>query len=450
MSLRARKISPAATGHRGGPAPPVPFLALWILLGLLGASVAKETSASPEKKFRKLLDDGHLAFKEKNMTRAIKRFKQALAIEPKNVDARRALGKGLYDSGRFEEAQKTFTKALGLDPTHRTTRKVLVDALAAAGSLADALWHFGQVAVSRQITLPPLSEALIPAWTAKQEQQVSEPLPPPNPAEGEGGDAPRMFFADPQTMPREALRKLRDFLSGKIVGKAYNFEFRSSSMPLAEEGAKPSSLLEQTIQQLRSLLPPFARRAARCAEWWVHRRPPAGVPAGVHRVGLESHPFHWDNDGDEALGEKPLYTSLLFMTDVSGAPSPTLVLNTSVVDGGFSIGDAAWMVHAREGRVAYFQGGMLHGVLPSAGYMDFGDDPGAPARLSINVAWWPHSCRVAEKVDSVAGVPDADALWAARLEEASPVERRVPLPTYDVFCGDDLCGRNAHGDRMEL
>merc|ERR1712107_161739 len=76
-------------------------------------------------------------------------------------------------------------------------------------------------------------------------------------------------------------------------------------------------------------------------------------------------------------------------------PAPTLVLNTTRAGAGYQIGNSAWMLHGRAGRVALIPGGMLHGVLPSAGALKLkaAGDVIPPLRLSINVAWWSHPCQ---------------------------------------------------------
>lgn len=410
-----------------------------LALVLLSCFFVAAHGAQKENSYDDLMEKGRIAHKALEYKLAAKIFHKAMKLNPKIVDPIRFLGDSLYRLGEFDKARKAIEKAHRADPSHRTTRKMLADTFAATGNFEDALWHFGQVAVSSQITLPPLSDALVEPWVTPASKHPSKPLP-------EDAEDPRVFFTDPRGIPKDALHTFRDWLSTDIVGDAYNFEFRSSSMKLKPEDVEPESLLEQAIAQLRWTLPPAAREAAHCAEWWVHRRPPRRVlPKGLKSMALEGHPFHWDNDGAEADGENPLFTSLLYLTAASGSSSPTVVLNTSKTKEGFYVGDAAWIVPGREGRIAYIHGGMLHGVLPSAGNITLPKDVDVeslpPARISLNVAWWPHECRVAEKVASVEGVPEVDPQWALTLKMRLVAKLMQPMPVYDAFCGDDLCGR---------
>merc|ERR1712137_716967 len=110
------------------------------------------------------------------------------------------------------------------------------------------------------------------------------------------------------------------------------------------------------------------------------------------------------------------YTSLLYLTPSVGIASPTVVLNTSKTEDGVDLGNAAWLIPAAVGRVAYMHGDMIHGVLPSAGDMELSEKRALPLRrLSINVAWWPWECRVPENLPSAERVPPVDKDWAEAL-----------------------------------
>lgn len=303
---------------------------------------------------------------------------------------------------------------------------MLTDTIAAMGDFAEALWHFGQLGVGG--VRRPLNDALVILWTTPADKHVVRPL--------KALAAERVFYVDLQDVPDEALKTLRDFLSTQVLGDKYAAQFHSFSTPLLPLGTEPSTLIEQAVEQLRANLPAAARKAARCAEWWAHRRP-TKTAASAKRIAVAGHQFHWDRDGDEAKGQLPLFTSVLYLTRTSGPAAPLVVLNTSLRSAG-GLEDVAWIIPAAEGRVAYVHGEMLHGVLPSAGSME--NTP--VARLSLNIAWWPWECRVAEK--TLSAIPSVNTRWAEVLASAAPPTFWTPEPVVGIFCGEDHCGRHEH------
>lgn len=404
---------------------------------IVAACLLRQTSAKPRvpSGLEELTRSAAKAYEAGEAAASVARYREALVLAPVSVQLRRSLGNVLYRSARFAEAASALQTALALEPQHRATRKVLSDALAASGDLASALWHFGQIPISPGIALPPLSSALAAPWQQPPRGAVSAVQPG-------SADVPSAYFTELEPSHRGALRELADFLSAEVLGESYGFEFRSSSLPVAGPGAiGGKDLLEQAVRRLRSLLPPAARRAAQCAEWWVHRRPPRRPMPGVRALALEGHPLHWDNDGAEARGQPPLFTSVLYLASATVAPAPTVVLNTSRSGSGFRVGDVAWLIHAAEGRVASIPGGMLHGVLPSAGAIDVPGDAARPARLSLNVAWWPHACRRSPQEGLQSAAPPADVAWAVAMETMAGAESMVPEPVTSIFCGEDMCGR---------
>lgn len=418
-------------------------LALVLLCSL---STSGHGGGEQEKSFDDVFEEGWNALKALDFRLAARRFHQTMKLKPKHFHSALFLGECLYRLGEFEKARKALARAYKLDPKDRNALRLLSDAIAATGNFSEALWHFGQIAKPPLIALPPLSDALVEPWILPSSEHPVQQL-------ASVADA-RVFFVDLEGVPDEALSTLRNYLNAEVLGEDYRMEFQSSSVSLKPLGSRsarifgPASLLEQAIEQLRANLPPAARAAAHCAEWWVHRRPPTKLPGGVKRFALEGHPFHWDNDGQEAGGENPLFTSLLYLTPASGSAAPTVVLNTSKTESGFYIGDAAWVIPAAVGRVAYMHGGMIHGVLPSAGAIELPEkkDTLPPARLSLNVAWWPWKCRIPEKVPSVEKVPPVDPTWAESLGLGRRPKFKAPYPVLSVFCGEDLCGRR----RQEL
>lgn len=312
-------------------------------------------------------------------------YGRAAALAPRSAAAFVRYGNVLLlGLGRFADAATALATAVRLDPGDRTVRKVLGDAVAATGDLDLALWHYGLATGLKR----PLSPALVPSWRA-------QPLARSAVAQhGEEIFGPASYIDPEPPLPPLVLSTLRNYLSTEVLGDSYDLGFRSFSLPLAAADGllDRGDLLERTVAWLRSLLPPASRRVARCAEWWAHRRPPKPVPAGVSEIVLESHPLHWDNDGPEAGQLPPLLTTVLYLTGGAEVPAPTLVMNASWTEIGYDLGEESWVIHAREGRVAFVEGRMLHGVLPSAGPVP-APRRGEAARVSLNVAWWPHSCR---------------------------------------------------------
>ena len=88
--------------------------------------------------------------------------------------------------------------------------------------------------------------------------------------------------------------------------------------------------------------------AATRAEWWAHCRP--------HSSG---HQMHFDSD-DEGLGgviKHPICSAVVYVT--GGVGGPTLVTNQT--DCSKQLATRGWLVGPEEGRVAVFDGDMLHG-----------------------------------------------------------------------------------------
>ena len=238
----------------------------------------------------------------------------------------------------------------------------------------------------------------------------------------------------------------------QVIGESYDFKFSSRSVSLGQAATTGRNLVEQAVHFMRRLLPADVQEAAQCAEWWGHRRPEAPPHVGVRRVGLQSHPLHWDNDGADAAGN-PLATAIFYLTAPVSPAAPTVVLRS--IAGG--IDDAGWVLHASEGRVAVFRGDQLHGVLPSAGAVNITAGASGPLRMSMNVAWWPHRCkkrppsrrkqpkrskaRNDHDADPKWEAPPPDAEWGAFLTAPSGAEFMVPSPIPHIFCGVDNCGR---------
>jgi len=394
---------------------------------------------------------GRTALQAGKTEEASRHFDLAVTRPPADANDARNLGAGLYRLGRFNDAGKSFDKAIRADPSNTATRMALVNTAGAAGVLGVALWHFGLASSN----LHPLSSALSAAWRS----------PPPASAvvPESAGDWPEVYYVD-VAPPRNALKALSSFLSKRVIGAEYNYEFKSSSLPVT--GLQSGGLLEQAIAQMQAFLPPDVRARSKCAEWWVHRRPSKPVPKGVRVMGLEGHPLHWDNDGPEADNKqgsgrlRPLFTSLLYLTGgKQGAPAPVVVVNTTMPEDGkgLHVGDPAWVVHPAVGRIAYLNGSLLHGVLPSAGSVEVEQRRSLARRLSLNVAWWPHDCQQAKRRVSGEPPPAPDLSWQLLQPEVaqqisltgSRPHLLTPQPVRGIFCGADMCGMKS-GGKAEL
>jgi len=68
-----------------------------------------------------LLDLANLYYDQKQFDRAANWYEKALALDPKNVNARTDLGTAYYNLGRSTDALKEYEKSLKVDPTHEPT-----------------------------------------------------------------------------------------------------------------------------------------------------------------------------------------------------------------------------------------------------------------------------------------------------------------------------------------
>lgn len=118
------------------------------------------------------------------------------------------------------------------------------------------------------------------------------------------------------------------------------------------------------IRSVADALLPLVRRVAgaavegvRCVEWWAHSRPGSGA----------GHQLHWDLD-EKRLGSQPiphpLVSCVLYLDTDGGAP--TLVTDHHIRDEASPGATQGWLCHPRPNRCLLFDGGLLHGVVPSA------------------------------------------------------------------------------------
>jgi TolA-binding protein len=68
-----------------------------------------------------LLDLANLYYDQKQFDHAADWYEKALALDPKNVNARTDLGTAYFNLGRAQDALKEYEKSLKVDPTHEPT-----------------------------------------------------------------------------------------------------------------------------------------------------------------------------------------------------------------------------------------------------------------------------------------------------------------------------------------
>lgn len=80
-------------------------------------SLAGQTPNDPQP----LLDLANLYYDQKQFDHAADWYEKALALDPKNVNARTDLGTAYFNLGRAKDALKEYEKSLKVDPTHEPT-----------------------------------------------------------------------------------------------------------------------------------------------------------------------------------------------------------------------------------------------------------------------------------------------------------------------------------------
>ena len=192
--------------------------------------------------------------------------------------------------------------------------------------------------------------------------------------------AGRLLVVD-DAVPAADLRALRAALApGGAFWRAHGYDELASNpyfsychAPLPVDAR---TVLGAVIERARALAArrfPRVKRAA-AAEWWAHCRP--------HAAAHQLH-FDTDNEGDAAQScGNPIASCVLYLSgdDVGG---PTLV--TDMTARASSLADArGWLCTPRAGRLAVFDGALLHGVIAGRG----APAAAAPRRLTFMVAFW--------------------------------------------------------------
>jgi len=183
-------------------------------------------------------------------------------------------------------------------------------------------------------------------------------------------------------------------------------------------GGPPSNAMEQVLQTLHSLAVQHfpEAKAARWAEWWVHKRP--------HGCG---HPLHFDA-ADEGRGGvlSPVVGSVLFLSP-EGVGGPTIVTHQWYDEP--RIAEFGYLSHPAPNRYLLFPGGFEHGVIPGRGV------PSVPQpRVSFMVAFWKDAADARPKVEgaltgSAEPMPDPNTsplCWPRAFRSLAPAEPSAP------------------------
>lgn len=169
---------------------------------------------------------------------------------------------------------------------------------------------------------------------------------------------------------------------------------------------------------------PAAKEATR-AEWWAHCRP--------HSSGHQMH-FDSDDEGSGGFVKHPICSAVVYVT--GGVGGPTLVTNQT--DRSKQLATRGWLVGPKEGRVAVFDGDMLHGVIPGRGACPplppsaaaaaagFSASSGDAWRITLMVAFWR-----TVKVRGAGG--------GSGLSGSFPKGSSRPFPNPKTFASDPSC-----------
>ena len=155
-----------------------------------------------------------------------------------------------------------------------------------------------------------------------------------------------------------------------------------------ELGDSPKFIAEQAACALLPLVRrhwPAGASPPKIAEWWVHAR---GVGGG--------HQLHFDLDEARlrarGTARHPTLSTVVYLTlgDL-GSISPTLVTSQRVGDSGEDA--QGWLAWPAPNRILIFDGGLLHGVIPTLPADTRRDNrrhcAQAERRLTLMIGWWP-------------------------------------------------------------
>ena len=251
-------------------------------------------------------------------------------------------------------------------------------------------------------------------------QVLRYPLPPPGPAEAPA-EAPPVVRALDSALPASMVAHLRAaFAPDSAFWAAHSYHDAATGyFSFTHALGAPRNAFEQALAAVAALAAAWRPEAgaATAVEWWAHCRP--------HASG---HQLHFDS-ADEGAGadgpRHPLVSAVLYLSDGEAAQvgGPTLVTEQRRVAtpgaGPPRLAERAWLVHPSPGRLAMFDGSVLHGVLPGRGPSPA---PGC-RRVTLMVALWRHMEPRHAPPDAPPGAqrafPDQQP-WAATLAGGAP------------------------------
>lgn len=204
-------------------------------------------------------------------------------------------------------------------------------------------------------------------------------------------------------LPTKVVAALRDGIMRNPYLRAERVSGHSSTFRV-DVDSPPETLIDQLVAHYRAGLPESARARLRGAEWWVHSR--------GSLLGSDGQNFHFDTElasrNHRGVWHAPILSTVLYVEAEGG---PTVVANLSVAEshrrathppGEHAVpsdalrGDGrAWVVPAVANRVLWFDGGLLHGVLPAAiePPPERGSEPGhAPRRTTLMIGLSERPC----------------------------------------------------------
>jgi len=228
-------------------------------------------------------------------------------------------------------------------------------------------------------------------------------------------------------VPRRLVDRLRcAFDDGAPFWNAHAYDAASTGyfsyvLPLdaLECHGAVGELAAHVLAALKSAAPrhAFARRAAdgaKACEWWVHKKP---ANAG--------HELHFDADSSDAA-HLPLCSVALVLEDADRRGGPLLVTPYRGDGGGEAFRNCAFASSCVRGRLACFDGALLHGVAPGR--------PGGAVRTTLMMSFW-------DALPSVdAEMPPRAAMRTPRLDGAAeglPAWAETLRSAADSDGGDD-------------
>ncbi len=114
------------------------FVALLLAGVLLSASVAFAQSSGDQKKARKLYEEARAAYDKGNYDQAVQKYLESLKLNPKDDEAYYGLGLAYSKLKRLKEAADAFRQALAVNPQNQQAKQALQKIEAAASGKRSA------------------------------------------------------------------------------------------------------------------------------------------------------------------------------------------------------------------------------------------------------------------------------------------------------------------------